>query len=295
MRYSLLEPLQANDNLAALFNAYFERLSSSVIVFTPGLSMGEFHRLYIAPPVGLTKPEKKEAKHLLRAMPEFYHLHVLAHALHDLHRHVTRAIDLLTALFNDHGGDLNRYAIESRQRIIAEYGSDDDHDWYRDNEADESEPWKVVYKDDPASLALYTLAADLEEHFVGADGRGEYIGSSQPHDFARFTLQVERASDLDPLKFLSERSGHDIPLYRQNDAGEFVPMSLGERAEGQLNDELENVRLAAWFRQIIAAVHHAATLHARATTTDQYRELLTQLLQVRDCQGLTEPVAPFNQ
>lgn len=43
----------------------------------------------------------------------------------------------------------------------------------------------------------------------------------------------------------------------------------------------------------LAALNHAAALQTFATDAAGYRTLLTQLVRVRDCQGLEAPVEPF--
>jgi len=294
MRHFIIEKIKAEDNLATLFNAYLDRLSYLEISVMPTGSMNDFRRLFTDAPAGLSKQEKKQAKHLLAFIPEFYRLQIVSNSLSELHQKATGAIEVLTAFFDEHGGDLMRYAIENRLKSIDENGSDEESDWYRDNEADESEPWKVVFRDDAGSLAPYTLANDLASYFTGSDWRGEHIGSSQPADFACYTRLVERATDFDPFKALAAFTGQEIPVYRQNEAGEMVPQSLGERAESQLNDELKNVRVAAWFEQTLDALTHAAALHTFATDAAGYRELLAQLVRVRDCQELAAPAQPFN-
>lgn len=105
---------------------------------------------------------------------------------------------------------------------------------------------------------------------------------------------VERATDFNPFKAIAAFTGQEIPIYQQNEAGEMVRQSLGELTESQLNDELKNRRVAAWFEQTLAALNHAAALHTFATDTAGYRALLTQLQRVRDCQGLDAPATPFN-
>lgn len=293
MRHFIIEKIKADDNLATLFNAYLDRLSYLEISVMPTGSMNDFRRLFTDAPTGLSKQEKKQAKHLLAFIPESYRLQLLSNSLSELHHKVAGAIEVLTAFFDEYGGDLKRYAIENRLKSIEENGSDDGSDWYRLNEADENEPWKVVFRDDAESLAPYTLSSELADYFTGSDWRGEHIGSSQPADFACYTRLVERATDFDPFKALAAFTGQEIPVYRQNDAGEMVQQSLGELSESQLNDELKNVRVAAWFEQTLDALNHAAALHTFATDAAGYRALLTQLQRVRDCQGLEAPAAPF--
>lgn len=78
------------------------------------------------------------------------------------------------------------YAVANRLASLQEYGSEDDSDWYRDDERNEQEEWKLVVKDDPQSLAYYTLQHELGLLFHGHESRGEYIGTSGPEDFAPY-------------------------------------------------------------------------------------------------------------
>lgn len=247
MRHFILDKIKAEDNLATLFNAYLDRLSYLEISVMPTGSMNDFRRLFTDAPAGLSKQEKKQAKHLLAFIPEFYRLQILSNSLSELHGKVAGAIEVLTSFFTDYGADLTRYAIENRLKSIEEDGSDDESDWYRQNEADENEPWKVVFKEDAESLEPYTLRSALDGYFTGSNWRGEHIGSSQSADFACYTRLVERATDFDPFKAIAAFTGQEIPVYRQNEAGEMVQQSLGELTESQLNDELKNKRVAAWF------------------------------------------------
>jgi hypothetical protein len=300
MRYDILENIKAEesetlDNLAQLFNAYMGRLSMLESSVFPRENMREFARLWSANPVPkLKKREREQAKHLASFIPQFYHLQILSNSLHDLHRNVNGAIAKLTAFFDTYGGDLKRYAIENRLNCIDEYGSDEDSDWYRDNEADETEPWKVVYKEDEQALASYTLAADLVQFFAEADWRGEHIGSSGVEDFARFTVMVARNASFNPFKAIAAFTGTELPIYRTNEQGEMVPQSLAEQAENEMNDELRDVRVACYFDQILRRLEQAASCHKAAHATEDYSTLLGQLESIRDCAGLLEPASPFN-
>ncbi len=301
MRYDILENIkpeegQTLDNLAQLFNAYMSRLSMLESSVFPRENMREFRRLWLRGPVTprLKKREREQQKHLASFIPKFYHLQILSNSLCQLHRNVNGAIEKLTTFFGTHGGDLKRYAIESRLRCIEQDGSDEDSDWYRENEADENEPWKVVYKEDEQALADYTLASDLVHFFAEADWRGEHIGSSGVEDFALFTGMVARTASFNPFKAIAALTGTELPIYRQNEAGEMVPQSLAEQAESELNDELRDVRVACYFDQILRRLEQAATCHKAARTTEDYRTLLAQLESIRDCAGLSEPASPFN-
>lgn len=293
MRRSISEKIKAKDRLAALFNAYLDRLADLELCATPTGSMKGFRRLFTDAPAGLSERESEQAKHLLAFIPQFYHLRILFDSLNSLHRHVINAIQLLDSFFAEYGGDLTRYAIANRLHSIAEWGSDEDSDWCRTDEANESEPWKVVFKDDAESLAPYTLGSELAVYFADSEEQSERIGTSQAVDFACYTRIVDHATTFDLFKALAS-TGQEIPTCRQNESGELVRQSLGELTENQLNDELMNRRVAAQFEQTLDALSNAAALYPFATDAADYAELLAQLQRVRDCQGLDEPATPFN-
>lgn len=300
MRYDILENIkpeegQTLDNLGQLFNAYLGRLGMLESSVFPRETMREFRRLWSEEPTPkLKKREREQQKHLASFIPQFYHLQILSNSLCSLHRNVNGAIKKLTEFFATYEGDLKRYAIENRLRSIDEYGSEDDSDWYRDNEADESEKWKAVYKDDEQSLANYTLTDELKQFFAEADWRGEHIGSSDVEDFACYTRMVSRSSGFSPFKAIARFTGTELPIYRQNEAGEMVPQSQAELVESEVNDELRDVRVGCYFDQLLGRLQRAAACYAAAKTSEEYSTLLGQLESIRDCGGLLEPAQPFN-
>lgn len=302
MRYDVLENIkpeegQELDNLGQLFNAYMGRLSLLEATAFPRENMRELRRLWLdqAPKPKLNKQEKKQAQMLLSTMPKFYHLQILSNSLADIHRHVGWAIKCLSDFFTTCEGDLKRYAIENRLRCIEENGSEDDSDWHREDEADDSpEAWKVVYKDDEQALKDYTLHDELKQHFAAADWRGEHIGSSGVDDFAYHTLLVSQAASFSPFKAIAKFTGVEIPIYRQNEAGEMVPQSAADRIENEVNDELRDVRVACYFNQILTRLEAANTCYSVAKESADYNTLLGQLESIRDCVGLLEPALPFN-
>jgi len=300
MRYDILENIkpeegQELDNLGQLFNAYMGRLSMLESSVFPRETMREFRRLWTADGAfKLTKRESKQQKHLTSFIPQFYHLQILSNSLHDLHRNVNGAIAKLSDFFTTYEGNMKRYAIENRMRCIEEYGSDEDSDWYRENEEDENEPWKVVYKEDKKSLKHYTIAEDIKQFFAKADWRGEHIGSSEAEDFWCYTQMVGRSSGFNPFKAIARFTGVELPIYRQNEAGEMVPQSQADQLESEVNDELRDVRVACYFDQILRRLTVAADCYNAVKKSEDYSTLLGQLESIRDCIGLLEPVKPFN-
>jgi hypothetical protein len=290
MRYDLLKQLDATDPLAHLFNQYFKGLSTLAIMAEPSYNtMAEVRTLY-------TKGGKaKHRNHLRHSARRYYELTVLRNSLHDIHHHVGEAILLLERFFADYEGDLLRYAIERRLKSIREHGSDDESDWQRNPEvadADATDAWQVVYKDDGESLAYYTLHADLAYHF-GQDSRGEYIGTSGPDDFYPYTNMVQQQSAFSFRKMLEGVTGKEVTLTRVADDGSQAPMSLADHIEDEMNEDIRSADLVLCFDTVLAMCVEIAK-HFPHLPIDQpvpYQALLDCLRLVRDVQ--TEGRPPF--
>jgi len=280
MRYQILDPIDATTNLAALFNSYQRKLFPLEQVVLPRETMSEYQQL-LAQSASDTLNEEQSHR-LNYCMSQLYYLAVLNNSLRDLHSNVIWAIEALTDFFTRYKGDLQRYAIEERLKIVDEWGSEEESDWEPDGFDEKGEKWKVAYKDDEASLAPYTLRSKLEQFFIGADFVGEKIGTSQAKDFAYFSGQVEHATDFNPIKLLREFTGAELPAYQQSEAGEMIPQSLGEEVESELNEDLRNQSIVAYFRQVLQHCNQAATTWASATRPEHYQALLSQLEIIRD-------------
>jgi hypothetical protein len=213
-------------------------------------------------------------------------LQVLSNSLTDLHQNIHWAIKNLTTFFTEYEGDLQRYAIENRLKVIDEFGSDDETDWQEDGVDEEGPKWKVAYKDDAESLASYTLHHDLQQYFTGSDTRGEKIGTSQAQDFRYFSEHVRRATEFNPFKLLRQFTGAELPVYHENEAGEMIAQTLGEQVEDELNEDLKNHSLVHFFEQVLVRANQAAATFTFATTAEDYRQLLTQVETIRDVRFL---------
>ncbi len=212
---------------------------------------------------------------------------MLWHSLHDLHRYVLETITLFERFFTDYGGDLQRYAIENRLTLIKEYGSDEESDWYRDDESDESEARKVTYKDDPESLS-HTLHADLGLHF-GSDSRSEHLGTSGPADFYPYTTMVEQQSEFSFRKMLASFTKQEVTFTRVAEDGSQRPMTLADHLEDEMNEDIRSRELVSRFNMALALCAEIAK-HFPQLPLDQpapYQALLDCLRAVRDVE--TEP------
>lgn len=241
--YEILKPVEGPEPLAHLFNAYLQGLSTPCVMCEPCYTtMAEVRQLKD----NALKPKHKRM--LKHSVKNFYALTVLGNSLRHIHQHVVAAITELDAFFATYGGDLFQYAVDKRQQSIMENGSDDESDWYRDNEADETEDWKVTRKTDPESLRHYTLHAELAWHFGGPDvGRGEYIGTSGPEAFEPYTTLVANQSAFSFRKFLAHFSDKTPQISRLQPDGSLVPMSLGDQVEEEVNQDLRGEQTTLHF------------------------------------------------
>lgn len=287
MRYDLLKKIDAADPLACLFNEYLKGLSTLAIMSEPCyVTMAEVRALL------LKTGKARDRNHLRHSARRYFELTVLRNSLHDIHQHVVESIALLERFFADYGGDLQRYAIENRLRLIDEYGSDEESDWYRDNEADESEKWKVAYKDDAESLKHYTLHADLGLHF-GSDSRGEHLGTSGPDDFYPYTTMVQQQSEFSFRKMLNSFTKQEVTFTRLAEDGSELPMTLADHLEEEMNEDIRSNDLVLRFDTVLAMCVEIAK-HFPYIPLDQpgpYEALLDCLRLVRDVQ--TEGKPPF--
>ncbi|MGI4867823.1 MAG: hypothetical protein ACRYFZ_28155 [Janthinobacterium lividum] len=278
MRYDLLKKIDAADPLAQLFNQYLKGLSTLAIMAEPSyVTMNEVRTLY-------TKGGKaKDRNHLRHSATRYFELTVLRNSLHDLHHHVIDAIGLLESFFTQYEGDLTRYAIENRMHNIDEYGSEDESDWYREDEANEKEAWKVVYKDDNESLKHYTLYAELG-HYFGTETRGEHIGTSGPGDFYPYTTMVEQQSAFSFRKMLSGAFGQEVMITRVAEDGTQAPMSLADHIEDEMNEDIRSADLVRRFDTTLAMCAELGRRFPKLATeaVDSYQFLLDRLRDVRD-------------
>ena len=278
MRY-LLERIKADTPLADLFNAYLAGLSTLEIFSTPRESMRAC-RLAFAKGKGRTAG--------LAAAQRYYELTVLSNSLHQLYGHIEQANALLTAFFTDYGGDLLAYAKATRRRLLNEYGGGEEADWHHagPGNPDAGEGWEVTDTDDPARLAEYSLHRELGRFFPGPESQGEYIGTSGPMDYGYFTLLVEHQTDFAPRKMFAAVGWAEMPVYRQEEGGEMVPVPVIDQIEQELNEDIENERITAYFNGVLNAGQHLAELYTTMPPNDLtgyrlLREALGSMLAVQ--------------
>lgn len=305
MRFNIFDPIVSVEedmplcNLGHLLNGYAARLSSLEVGVTPQETLREYQRLAITPLGQLPKADRDKARALRAAQERYYCLKVLNNSLHDMHLCVLGACNTLSDLFTRYDGDLHRYATQERLRQIAEYvpGTDEemreDPEFYAEFIADweptePGQPWRVKYKDDEQSLAPYTIKAQLSQYFASLHEHAsiETIGSATPEDFAYFTQVVSTHSE----NHKTSHVGPILGVYRRNqDTGELEHQDYAQRVENEINDARSDARVADYFKQILRRMQYVDGLALLLTDTASCRELLTELVAIRDCSGLHEP------
>lgn len=283
MRVFILEKIKADTPLADLFNAYLSGLSTLDIMCAPRESMRACR-------VAFAEEERGEvpALSIVGQAQRYYELTVLSNALNGLYWHVEQAAELLDSFYTEHGGDLSAYAQANRRQLLNEFGGGEDDDWHHvgPGDPDAGEGWEVTDTTDPARLAEYSLHRELARHFPDPESHGEYIGTSGPIDFHRFTVAVEHQTDFAPRKMFAAVGGAEMPVYRQDESGRFVPIPVIDQIEQEINEDVANERLTACFCAVLNAGQHLAELHATMPPDDLagYRllhECLSNMLAVK--------------
>jgi hypothetical protein len=276
MRFTILEHIKADTPLAHLFNAYMGGLSTLEIVSAPHESMRACRVAFAAEARGTTSMLS-----IVDQAQRYYELTVLSNALNSLHSHVEGAAELLSSFFAEYHGDLTAYAAANRRHLLLEYGGGEDDDWYHTGTGnpDAGEGWEVTDTTDPARLAEYSLHRELARFFPDPESHGEYIGTSGPIDFHRYTLAVEHQTDFTPRKIFAAIGKDELPVYRQDESGQFVPIPVIEQIEQEINEDIANERLTAYFNAVLNAGQHLAELYSTMQPDDlQGYRLLHQCL-----------------
>lgn len=247
MRFFLsLQSVKGKDALAALFNEYLKGLHTQAIVSEPTYyTVAESHQHT------RTAPKTNEAHCYHSCAMRYYELTILVNSLESIHSHVLAAISLLEGFQAKYGDDLLSYARDNRRHCINEYGSDDAEDWYRDNEADESEKWKITDTTDPERLKHHTLKAELGR-FIGGEiteTRGEYIGTSGPNDFTMHTLLVAQQSEFSFRKMAEGMWGATLVRVQQD--GTTAPIPLADHIEDEMNVDIKAASVTTRFNLVL--------------------------------------------
>jgi hypothetical protein len=273
-----LRKIEADDNLAQLFNAYMKGLSTLEIMSEPTYeTMRGVYESF--------RGSRREKNRMAQEARRFYELHVLGGALRGIHWNVLGAIKKLEEFFSAYGGNLTQYAIEKRMKSLEEDGGGDESDW-RPCGLDEQgeQQWAVTYKNDPEALAPYTLLSDLLYHF-GSDTRGEHIGTSDVEHFWRYSICVENESMFSFRKMMEAFTSKPVEIVRVQEDGQMEPMSLADHIEDEMNQDIRNASLVTDFNLVIHCSHllgFMARTMGDHNDTPTYEALLKCLIAIRD-------------
>lgn len=283
MRFTILEKIKADTPLAHLFNAYLSGLSTLEIFSTPRESMRACRVGFAHEAQGVTPTLS-----IVGQAQRYYELTVLSNALNSLHSLIQDASDVLSIFFTEYHGNLASYAAANRKRQLLEYGGGEDDDWYHTGTGnpDAGEGWEVTDTTDPARLAEYSLYQELGRFFPDPESHGEYIGTSGPIDFHRYTVAVEHQTEFAARKMFAALSKVELPLYRQDESGQFVPIPVIDQIEREINEDIANERLTAYFNAVLNAGQHLAELYTTMLPDDLQgykllQECLTNMLAVK--------------
>jgi len=283
-----LHHIKAEDALAKLFNEYMRCLSTPDLVAAPRQSMHKFRKQYDRACQPTTK------KHTLtHQVFSYYHLSVLSNSFDLLHNNVTKAVNTLESFFELYGEDLHGFAFKNRMRMLDEYGSDEDDDFYDAGEKDEEGEivWAVVPKHDAESLRHYTLYEELRSFFKG-EYEGEHIGSSSPEDFASLSNIVEQQSAFSFRRMIEAMSGKPANIVTVQDDGSTEPVSLGQHIEDEINEDLRGSQVAQLLNGVLLQGRHAFAFFKKMRPEElaDYHALHALLLAMRN---VTTTPSPF--
>lgn len=246
MRYQIMQPIEGTDTLAQLFNEYLNGLSTPMIFSEPSYTTMAEVREYT-----ITKPRTKEAKNFRYCAQRYYELLILRQSLESIHDNVLKAIALLESFYATYEDNLLAFALDTRRKLLDEYGSEDETDWEEDGYDEQGEKkWKITHKDDPESLQDYTLHAELGRFFGGEScGRGEYIGTSNAADFYPSTGMVAQQSEFSFRKMAEGAWG--ATLVRVSEDGSTEPIPLADHIEAEMNEDIRSASLVERFNAIL--------------------------------------------
>lgn len=250
MRSTILKKIEAATPLAQLFNAYLKGLRSLEIIALPHLTMRETRQAFAAESRG-----EDSAFSVTEQAQCYFELTVASNTLNSLYSCIEGAANKLTEFFTLYGGDLGSYAAANRRHCLSEYGSDDPADWQwkYPTEPDPNEPegWEIAPTSDHTRLKPYTLYEELAQLFPDAHRLGEFIGTSSPEDFTTLTAHLIQQTETSFRRIMAD-IGQQVPICRQNEAGELIPVSLGDQIEQELNEDIANNALAEAFNAVLS-------------------------------------------
>jgi hypothetical protein len=224
MRFFSLEHIEQEDFLAGIFNRYMDALSTLDTMSRPA-----------GPICDLFSDDSKMIEYRLSKAQRLQYLTHLSHSLHSLHGQAHAAIKLLNSYIYDYQYDPLKFAMENRVKLIEKYGNDDDG-------PELTEDWQY--------LESYSFVYELRQHFEHEDRpNDELLGTSTKKDFEYFSTLVRNATAFSPFKFFREEGVNVQPHIIKE--GKPTAMSLGDEIEFEMNEDLNNDKVAKNFETFI--------------------------------------------
>lgn len=248
----LSRKIESESKLAQLFNKVLEMHQTQMTMFGPYYEcMSSFMQK-------TNGNDSKVAETISQGKEIYYRTLVLENSLHGIHMSICVSIKLLKRYLNKYGADWENYAMSNRLQTIEKYGGED---------YDYDEVGNVLSKTGIEALKEFTIKSELS-NYIGAsfkdeinpgEVRGEGIGTSTIHDFSLIILTIENQTDFSIFKFFRKISDKPLPIYQKDENGNFRELNLADEVETEMNEDINNFRIALLFGFVIAFCSHIRT------------------------------------
>jgi hypothetical protein len=275
MQTNILQPLNAFDYLARLFDAYQRFLLSYELITVPRESMADLAML-------TAQEDIYDTKLVVELAYRRYQLTLGVQALRSFYQCVSLAtLELET--FLSEGADFQLYAANARMQDAKEFGYTDKQDLSADGRT------LRLRIGEPEALADFQLWVVLSKYFPGGPPDGEKIGSSGPADFAVLTNIVRNELVFVTRRSADLASADNLTTYKRGKAHELGLEEIelvDERFEVEPNQVLGGATIAQQFDEALKLAQQAATLFASLAETGEnkagYQHLFELLKQLMD-------------
>lgn len=263
MIVTVLEPIEDKTRLADLFNRYMNlNHSFEMVAFPMYYSMKELSRDQMDP---------DKWKTLQRCQEATYEYIVLNNSLHSYYSHVIKAIKIIERYQRDFNSNWEYFAVTNRLENIKKWGGESE---------DYDEEDNIIETRDKQLLKYHTIHSELSHQFANNESRGEYIGSSTPEDFERFSRIAANNTEFSIFKVFSQAFGEELKLYKEVD-GQMVPQSTGDRIESEINQDINNEIVVSLFNVVllegIEAFKELKAIDPFSDSPDAYNTILVRL------------------
>lgn len=257
LRTTVLIKIEADDNLSKLFNMYMSKLFTIDIMSFPMDNMRD------------TMLNKNGDK-IYNAL-SYYELTTLRNSLHSIHNCIIKSIELINNYEKEFKFNWKDYATTTRFNFLNENGSEDDNDYNSDG--------SLKYLEDSKSLKYFTFKNELGFNFENNDLRGEFIGSSSVTDYRMYSKMITNLTDFSIFKFLSDTTGKELPIYKQNKDGEMCVVGTADRIESEINEDINNSNVVSVFEKII---NECSNLFILFNNINEYKNEKEKYIKLRN-------------